>query len=103
MTSSVVKHALGTTCPMADSLLIEALDQARAIVDDLRTEDPLAGHELRLRAALLERSAAIMRLRPPTRDDVVRLAKLAMELRDDAVALRTTYRHPRSLVAAMID
>ena len=44
-----------------------------------------------------------MRLRPPTRDDVVRLAKLAMELRDDAVALRTTYRHPRSLVAAMID
>lgn len=88
---------------MADSILVEALGEARAIMEDLRVDDPLAGHELRLRAALLERSAAIMRLRPPTRDDVVRLVKLAMELRDDAVALRTAHRHPRQLVAAMID
>lgn len=88
---------------MADSILVEALGEARAIMEDLRVDDPLAGHELRLRAALLERSAAIMKLRPPTRDDVVRLVKLAMELRDDAVALRTRSRHPRELVAAMID
>lgn len=88
---------------MADSILVEALGEARAIMEDLRCGDPLAGHELRLRAALLERSAAIMRLRPPSRDDVVRLVKLALELRDDAVALRTAHLHPRHLVASMID
>lgn len=71
-------------------------------MEDLRVDDPLAGHELRLRAAVLERSAVIMKLRPPSRDDVVRLVKLAMELRDDAVALRSARRHPRHLVAAMI-
>lgn len=88
---------------MADSLLIEALGETRAIVDDLREEDPLASHELRIRTALLERSAVLMQLRPPARDDVVRLVKLALELRDDAVALRGEIRHPRHVVASMID
>ena len=88
---------------MSDSLLIEALSNAREVLDELNDEDALGVRELRARARLIERAAALLELRPASREDIVRMAKLTMELRDDAVELRRRHRVVRHELHAMMD
>lgn len=69
-----------------DSLLVEAVAETRALLKDLRAVPRAA--DLRLRVELLAQAAAMISLRPAQRDDVVRLAKLILDARDEALAMR---------------
>lgn len=69
-----------------DSLLVEAVAEARTLLSDLRAVPRAA--DLRVRVELLAQAAAMISLRPAERHDVVRLAKLILDARDEAVALR---------------
>lgn len=88
---------------MTDSLLVEALGDARMVLDELHDEEALGVKELRARSLLLERAAALQTLRPAARDDVVKLAKLILDLRDEAVELRRRHRFVRQHVHLMMD
>jgi hypothetical protein len=73
-----------------DSLLVEAIAETRALLKELRA-DPRAA-DLRIRVELLAQAAAMISLRPADRQDVVRLAKLVLDAREEAVALRDQSR-----------
>ncbi len=72
-----------------DSLLVEAIAETRAQLEDLRGV-PRA-MDLRIRVELLAQAAAMISLRPADRADVVRLAKLVLDVREEAVAMRARH------------
>lgn len=86
---------------MSDSLLVEALDDTRALLDDL--EDDADAEALRERVEVLTRASLAIELRPALRDHIVRLARLAIEVRDHAMALRQRHRSVQRLVQGMMD
>ena len=88
---------------MSDSLLVEALADARALLGDLDDDDDVATASLRARVDVLDRAVGALELRPALRESVVCLAKLAIQLRDEAVALRTRHRSVHALVRQMMD
>lgn len=67
-----------------DSLLDEALSETHALLRGLDL-DPAAS-ELRIRVSLLARAARALSLRAPDREDVVRVARLLLDARDEVVA-----------------
>jgi hypothetical protein len=73
-----------------DSLLVEALVETRRLLDDLGTLS--AASPLRLRRDLLERAACGIHLRPTPKAHVIRIAKLVLAVRDEAVSLHHDHR-----------
>lgn len=88
---------------MSDSLITEALGETRFLLEDLDDVDDTAADTLRARVDILERASATLELRPALREDILRIARLAMEVRDDAVALRRRYRSVHQLIQSMMD
>jgi hypothetical protein len=73
-----------------DSLLVEALAETRRVLDDLH-DVPLARRLGRRREAL-ERAASIGRLESFDRAGLIRIARLVVDLRDEAVELQQRRR-----------
>lgn len=71
---------------MSDSLLVEALSSCRAVLVDL--PDTPATRSLDARVNLLERATLSLDLHPGSRDQIVRLAKAVLDLRDEVVRAR---------------
>lgn len=89
---------------MSDSLLVEALEDARVLLDELDDDDgDLATRTLRARVDILDRASAALELRPAKREQLLRLAKLAMQVRDDAVDLRVRHRSLHLQIQKMMD
>lgn len=88
---------------MSDSLLVEALDDTRSLLNDIDDDDGVAARTLRARVDILDRASASLQLRPAGREQVVRLAKLAMQVRDDAVELRRHHRSVQQIIQKMMD
>jgi hypothetical protein len=93
----------GIVARMSDSLLVEALDDTRSLLDELEDDDDLAATSLRERVDVLERAQQALELRPASRELVIRLAKLAIAVRDDAVQLRMHHRSVQRLIQKMMD
>ena len=88
---------------MSDSLLVEALDDTRGLLDDIEDDDDNATAALRERADVIDRASAALELRPAKREQVIRLAQLAIALRDDAVELRRRHRSIHQIIQKMMD
>lgn len=89
---------------MSDSLLVEALDDTRVLLDELDDDDgDPATRMLRERVDVLDRASAALELRPAPREQVVRLARLALQVRDEAVELRRRHRSVHLLLRKMMD
>lgn len=91
---------------MSDSLLVEALDDTRVLLaeldDDDDHHDPLT-RMLRERVAILTRASNALELRPAKREHVVRLAQMALQVRDEAVELRRRHRSVHLMIQKMMD
>src|SRR5262245_60066587 len=89
---------------MSDSLLVEALEDTRGLLDEIdEDEGDAAAAALRERADVIDRASAALELRPAKREQVIRLAELAIALRDDAVELRRRYRSVHQIIHKMMD
>lgn len=91
---------------MSDSLLVEALDDTRVLLDELDDDDDdgdLVTRMLRARVDILDRASAALELRPAGREQILRLAKLAMQVRDEAVELRRRHRAVHLQIQSMMD
>jgi len=88
---------------MSDSLLVEALDDTRILLNEIEDDDTTAARVLRKRVDILDRASASLQLRPASREQVVLLAKLAMQVRDDAVELRRHHRSVQQIIQRMMD
>jgi hypothetical protein len=88
---------------MSDSLLVEALDDTRNLLDEIEDDDGAAARTLRIRVEILDRATASLHLRPTRREQVVRLAQMAMQVRDDAVELRRHHRSVQQIIQKMMD
>lgn len=88
---------------MSDSLLVEALDDTRILLNEIEDDDTTAARVLRKRVEILDRASASLQLRPASREQVVLLAKLAMQVRDDAVELRRHHRSVQQIIQRMMD
>jgi hypothetical protein len=73
---------------VSDSLLVGALSDTHRLLDQHDDEDSLDVSALRARVEGLDRASAAIELRLAQRDDIVRLARLAMEVREAAAELR---------------
>lgn len=73
-----------------DSLLVEALAETRRVLEDL--PDMPRTRRLRVRRDALERAAANADLQTAERQGVIRIARLVVDLRDEAVTLRDRRR-----------
>lgn len=88
---------------MSDSLLVEALDDTRILLDELDDDDDAATRVLRERVNILDRASSALELRPARREQVVRLARLALQVRDEAVELRRRHRSVHLMIQRMMD
>lgn len=93
----------GTVHGMSDSLLVEALDDTRILLDELDDDDDDATRVLRERVDILDRASSALELRPARREQVVRLARLALQVRDEAVELRRRHRSVHLMIQRMMD
>lgn len=94
----------GTLRGMSDSLLVEALDDTRILLDELDDDDgDAATRVLRERVDILDRASSALELRPARREQVVRLARLALQVRDEAVELRRRHRSVHLMIQRMMD
>lgn len=90
--------------PMSDSLLVEALGDTRVLLDELDDDDSdPATNALRERVEILDRATAALQLRPARREQVIRLAKVALQVRDEAVELRRRHRSVQLMIQRMMD
>lgn len=85
---------------MQDSLLVEALRDSRAALAGVGGLD---ARELLARVSLLEVAAAAVRLEPSSKDELVRLAKVILETREQAVALRRRCETAREATERAMD
>jgi hypothetical protein len=73
-----------------DGMMFEVLSDARKALEEVR--DVREAKELRLRREMVERAAERLDLLTSPPDHVVRIALLALAVRDDAEALRSAQR-----------
>ena len=84
-----------------DSLLVEALVEARVALDDV----PLTNRSktLRLRRDLLDRVASSLALTTAPPSHVARVTAMVLEVRDEAVSLRGSHRVVREAILEAMD
>ncbi|MDB5216189.1 MAG: hypothetical protein JWO86_4116 [Myxococcaceae bacterium] len=84
---------------MSESLIDDAVRCSRTLLQEVDDVDARRGLSLRLE--LLERAAWSLSLEPAARDEVVRLVRLLLEVRDEVVtaARRSMRRRPDLLDA----
>lgn len=84
---------------MSESLIDDAVRCSRGLLQDV--DDVDARRLLSLRLELLERAAWSLALEPAARDEVVRVVRLLLDLRDEVVlAARRSTRRPTALLNA---
>jgi hypothetical protein len=89
---------------MNDSLLTEALEDTRALLEELDEDDDDAGaRTLRERVALLDRASAALELGTTRPAEVVSLVRAALHVRDEAMELRRRHRSMHELIHRMMD
>ncbi len=84
-----------------DSVMVEALVEARRILDGVPGASGVAS--LRARRELLEHAASMIELRGSPREHVVRLTKLILDVRDEAVALERSHVVLADAIGAVMD
>jgi hypothetical protein len=84
-----------------DSIMIEALVEARRLLDDLPGVP--GAHTIRIRRELLEHAASTIELRASPPSHVVRLTKLILDVRDEAVALHRSHKVVVAAIGAAMD
>ena len=94
----------GIVAAMSDSLLSLSLDHARAVLRELDEEDDdVESAELRERIESVARASEAIELAAARPSDVVQIAQDAMQVRDEALALRRRSSPLLRSVAKMID
>ncbi len=81
--------------------MVEALAETRHLLEGM--ERVAAVRALAKRRDLLERAAASLELRGASREQVVHLARLILDVRDDAVALRRAHDLVAGALAEAMD
>ena len=84
-----------------DSLLIEALVDARNALEDV--PDAPGATPLRLRRELLERVATNLPLTTAPPSHVARVVAMVLAVRDEAVSLRRSHRLVRTAILEAMD
>lgn len=84
-----------------DSLLVEALAESRRVLEDL--PDMPQTRRLRWRREALERAASRPILEIADREIVIQIARLVVDLRDEAVEFRDRRRVAVGAVEEMMD
>lgn len=84
-----------------DSLLIEALVDARNALEDV--PDAPGAKPLRLRRELLERVATNLPLTTAPPSHVARVVAMVLAVRDEAVSLRRSHRLVRTAILEAMD
>ncbi|MBX3191325.1 MAG: hypothetical protein KF819_30285 [Labilithrix sp.] len=86
---------------MSESLLDEAVRASRQLLDVL----PPSADTRRLtrRASILARAAAIVELEPTSRHEIIKLVRLALDLREEVMVLHHLQRVTSGAVAEMMD
>jgi hypothetical protein len=84
-----------------DSLLIEALVDAREALEEVR--DAPGARPLRIRRELLEKAAGAIRLTSSPPSHVARVATMILAVRDEALLLRGSQRLVRAAIGEAMD
>lgn len=85
---------------MSDSLLASALTETRRILTGLEPE--AKARSLGTRLSVLEGAAAMLELQSASANQVIQLVKLALDARDEAVALKQVHA-VRGVIAEFMD